>query len=174
MQDFSSFNLPIEVTVELTTQDELIRKQAEEIKTINEYWQSIVESSKQRIEQLNQDLDKSRSNHRGDISKIGTRILQEADDRDWCDEFDDIISDLNENLTVPLQRRTRTYKVSFFVRSEVSLSGTVEITAANADQAGRLLDENPYDYIGDLDDYIRDDIYNVEFLDASLEVNEVE
>lgn len=49
------------------------------------------------------------------INLIGNRLLQEAEDRQWCSEFDEIIEDVNQHLPAEfrLPARTKDYSVSW-------------------------------------------------------------
>jgi hypothetical protein len=75
--------------------------------------------------------------HRSDIAAIGQRLLDEADDRGWCDEYDTVVDELNKLLTVPLPTRERDFEVEIEVRVTVRVSAHGEQDAA--DKAGAVI-----------------------------------
>lgn len=62
--------------------------------------------------------------HRADIALIGERLIFEADQRGWCEQYDEVIDDLNTKLHVDLPLRQREYEVavSFTVRMNVTVT----------------------------------------------------
>jgi hypothetical protein len=60
--------------------------------------------------------------------RVRARMIQEAEDRDWCEDFDRILAEFG------LEPRTRNWRVTF------EIIGTVEVTllAKNADHASEL------------------------------------
>jgi hypothetical protein len=60
--------------------------------------------------------------------RVRARMIQEAEDRDWCEDFDRILDEFG------LEPRTRNWRVTFEV------TGTVEVTllAKNAEHAEEL------------------------------------
>lgn len=57
------------------------------------------------------DAATARKRHRDDIELIGERLMHEANERDWCSIYDDVIEDLNQKLYIELPVRLRTYTV---------------------------------------------------------------
>jgi len=77
------------------------------------------------------------ADHHADIDRIGSRLLNEARQRDWCGEYDAIIEDLNVDLHVPLPRREFTYECRVAIHSYVTVTvrahdeeDVVEVAAA--------------------------------------------
>jgi hypothetical protein len=104
----------------------------------------------------------SRGNHKDDVRRISEALIEEANTRGWCDDYDKFVEKLNSRLTVALETREREYEVSATYILKVS----TKITARNIDdandQAGEL----------DLDDYncsIRGDYDDIEFNDLDIE-----
>jgi len=62
--------------------------------------------------------------HRADIAIIGERLIFEADQRGWCEQYDKVIEDLNAKLHVELPARAREYEVSvsFLVHMNVTVT----------------------------------------------------
>lgn len=81
------------------------------------------------VDQLMSHLRSSRERHQRDITLIGTALMEEAERRDWCGEYDEVVEDLNHKLSVELPTRTREYTVTY------TLTVTVGVTAQNEDQA---------------------------------------
>ncbi len=92
-----------------------------------------VERLDRTVADLRTELDAARRAHHDDIATIGSALLREAEDRDWCQDYDQVIDELNQRLTVPLPERERAWDVSFDVRVTVHLSH-----ARNADAARDL------------------------------------
>jgi hypothetical protein len=94
--------------------------------------QAKLASANLRENDLRTRLDVSRRQHREDIATIGERLLSEAEDRDWCGEYDSIVEELNAALTVELPVRKRDYTVRVSVQVDIS------VTAADEDEARDL------------------------------------
>lgn len=62
--------------------------------------------------------------HESDIQKIGAALLEEAEDRGWCDDFDKFVSRLNNVLHCELPVRTKTYTIT--KKYMVTVSTTIE------------------------------------------------
>jgi hypothetical protein len=62
------------------------------------------------------EVHSTRDAHRQDIATIGDRLISEATGRGWCDIYDDVIAELNnqliEKLPVRLVKRTKTITVT--------------------------------------------------------------
>lgn len=89
-----------------------------------------VDRLRSTITELRGELDVAGQAHRDDIAAIGRALLREAEDRDWCDDFDRFVVDLNEQLSVALPERVRAWDVSFDLRVTVHIPH-----ARNADEA---------------------------------------
>jgi len=101
------------------------------------------------------------------IHMIGIRLIDEAERRNWCSEFDEIIDDVNANLPGPfeLPTREREYNVSWTETYTITVQRSTTVTARDAEQACDAASEL---YTGEADDYeIRDAIScgNYEFRD---------
>jgi chromosome segregation ATPase len=86
-----------------------------------------------RLEALQARLDRAITAHTKDIELIGEKLTEEAEERGWCDEYDELVSGLNRYLSVPLEERVNDYTVEFRV--------TMTITARNADAATDVASE---------------------------------
>lgn len=75
--------------------------------------------------------------HSRDIATIGRALLEEAEDRDWCDEFDTAVAALNEHLTIELPERTRMFSVDIPFKAVYYGTYTVEVEASTAELAAK-------------------------------------
>jgi hypothetical protein len=98
--------------------------------------------------------DTALANHEHDLETIGQRLIEESDERGWCDEFDRIIDDVNESLhgTLPL----RVQEFDLIVDVVIPSSTTVTVKARNEQEAVDLVQSNPSEYINMEDFYIDD------------------
>lgn len=66
------------------------------------------------------------SQYSKDITTISNRLLDEAQRRGWCSEYDTIVAELNTELSVPLRERrvvqTITLEVSYESEASVTLN----------------------------------------------------
>lgn len=69
--------------------------------------------------------------HDNDVATIGEALLEEAERRDWCSEFDEFVADINEKLHVPLPRRIKDWDV--YVPVEVTVR--VSVSAISEEDA---------------------------------------
>jgi hypothetical protein len=90
--------------------------------------------------------NKSRESHEQDIDRIGTALLKEAEDRDWCSAYDDFVEELNRSLNVELKTREHEYEVEIEVIQRRSQRITVTITARDEDHAKELIEDDPSNY----------------------------
>ena len=102
---------------------------------------------------INTQLNVVRNNYSSDIEKIGERLISEAEDRGWCDAYDEVIADLNSTLymELPSRERTFTYRARYTVYVEVEVESTNENDAE--EQARDLIEErlNEVEGIEELD-----------------------
>lgn len=79
---------------------------------------------------LRQELDATERRHKKDIATIGQALLSEAEERDWCSEYDDVVRSLNDELCVELPVRSMDATLDFLV--------TVSIDGATGDLLQRI------------------------------------
>lgn len=51
--------------------------------------------------------------HQADLATIGRILMREANDRSWCDEYDEIVAAINAEISSPLPVRTVRYRVTY-------------------------------------------------------------
>lgn len=73
--------------------------------------------------------DRSEENHQADVAKIGAALLEAAERRDWCSEYDDLVDAVNRQLHCELPTRVAEYTVTYTV--------TVTIEAARDESDAR-------------------------------------
>ena len=97
--------------------------------------------------------EESRQDAMRAISHIGDRLIQEAEGRSWCSEFDEIIDDVNCSLPgwLQLPTREREYEVNWTETYTVTVRRCTTVTARNEEAACDLVSD--MDVIGDADEY---------------------
>jgi hypothetical protein len=78
--------------------------------------------------------------HHADVAAIGARLLEEAEDRGWCAEFDEVVDSLNAVLRVELPLRVRAWAASFDLRVSVRIERARNEDDARA-QAATIADQ---------------------------------
>ena len=127
------------------------------------------DEARQRVDFLRQLYEARQSDaaarsarHREDIETIGTRLIKEAEDRGWCEVYDDVISDLNDKLYMKLEERTRDFVV------EVQALVTFKITVPDQTSKSEA-EETATDWIeNDASSHI-DDVYEITVRSAEVE-----
>ena len=84
------------------------------------------------IERLKEALARAETLHREDIEKIGETLMREADYREWCSEYDDVVKGVNSALHVSLPTRHVSAAIQFTV--------TVQVDNATGELRQRLID----------------------------------
>jgi hypothetical protein len=99
----------------------------------------------QRISQLEAALERSNgmlrtaqaqadaawARHRDDVRKIGAALLEEASERNWCEDYDEWVAKLNPSLSVRLEEREREFNVEVHLETWA----TREVLARNREEA---------------------------------------
>jgi len=94
----------------------------------------------ERLANSRNELSSARANHERDIELIGQTLLDEANSRGWCSEFDTIVDDLNASLNVELRRHEREFDVT------VTVTYGFSVTAVDADAASDIAANEYADY----------------------------
>jgi len=88
---------------------------------------------------------------------ISERLNHEADRRGWCDDFDEIIEEVNGLLPgwLQLAKREREYEIDVQVTATMTFTERVTVTASNEEDAREMAEEQVSDDIDRiLHDYI--------------------
>lgn len=67
------------------------------------------------VDRLLGQLRMARNNHASDINTIGERLIELAEAKGWCSDYDEEIEKLNNDLCVPLPTRSHEYIATFTV-----------------------------------------------------------
>ena len=105
---------------------------------------------------------------------IGNRLIEEADVRGWCSQFDEIIDEVNDKLPSgwALPNREKEYEVEVQVQGWASTTYTVTVTARSAEDAQSLVDDDP-DAFFDADDVLTEHVRYNTFDTLETEVRDV-
>lgn len=102
---------------------------------------------------------------------IGERLISEAQDRGWCEEFDRIIDDVNSQLVgFQLPTREDEFEVMVEVSGRLTYTTTVSVTARSQSEANEMVAENMDDYV-DADDILTHAALSTSFVDIECEIN---
>jgi len=99
--------------------------------------QTRAEVAERSLQIVQENRQLSRENHQADIDLISQVLMEEAENRDWCDEYDRVIDRLNDRLNRPLQVRTREFVIDVRVSYETSFT----VTARSQEEAEEILTE---------------------------------
>jgi hypothetical protein len=91
-------------------------------------------------------VEAAKQSHAADVAVITSWLQNEAQERDWCDEYDDCVEAVNHKLTIKLPSRKRDYTVTM----RVSYVLTRNVHVASADEA--------WDYVTEDWDTIHDNV----------------
>jgi hypothetical protein len=75
------------------------------------------------LEQAKADLEQAKALHAKDMATVSERLNKEAVDRGWCEEYDEITSDLNTDLHIPLSKRYQQFNIDLTVLVPISWRG---------------------------------------------------
>lgn len=87
------------------------------------------------VENLTHRLGLARRHHQEDITLIGEKLMYEAERRDWCSEYDDVVEGLNNGLHIELPTRSRDVDVNYSVTLTVTLNRSTSVSVSGGDDA---------------------------------------
>lgn len=97
---------------------------------------------------LRERLLQSQRDHVADLRVIATAAKDEAEERDWCSDYDNAVDEVRRHLTSTGRSvldeyayRKRTYKVTIGGKLTLEFSQTVSVEARNEDEARELATE---------------------------------
>lgn len=93
---------------------------------------------RQQLQVAQAEIGNARRKHEADIEAIGDTLIEEAESRNWCSDYDEVIDNLNPNLHIALRER----KKDFTVRTRVTYYVDVDVEARNAEAAEAMVDED--------------------------------
>lgn len=110
------------------------------------------------IQELRDDAALARERHRRDVNLIGDSLLSEAESRGWCEDFDNFVENLNDELYVTLPTRVRTYtmRVTATIEMEVEVeASSIEHAVDKAkDDVNEEINDMPSTYDWHIDDVV--------------------
>lgn len=114
-----------------------------------------VEMSRSHWENMARNYEKQ---HIDDIHKIGKALIAEAESRGWCDQYDQFVDKLNDELNRSLEVREHEYtiEVEYKVRIQREVAGTsydsaLELLREDVERELRAIDDADYDFNSDTD-----------------------
>jgi hypothetical protein len=113
------------------------------------------------------------------IQTIGDALIENADRREWCGEFDTKIEEMNSWLENQLgvdwrlPTREKEYTVTVTINAEVTFNEEITVTARNEEDARQDVLNNIEDHI-DLDEAATDHCRSNTFDDISFDIDSVE
>lgn len=105
---------------------------------------------RQRLTDLQQQYDRQRNEAMNTLTIISDRLIAEANNRGWCNEYDEIVERINNDLPnwLQLAEREGEYEVTWTETYTVTIDRTATVTARDADSAADLVSSDP-DAFGD-------------------------
>ena len=102
---------------------------------------------------------------------IGETINNEAEHRGWCEQFDNIVENVNARLTggARLPERVQEFDVEVTVTGTLSTYYTVRVSAKSQDDAETMVSESPSDYF-DADEVLTDYAHSTSFDDIEVDL----
>lgn len=91
---------------------------AQQLRDLND----ALERSQADLREANRALSDAREAHKKDIELIGTACIEAAEENDFCQVYDNCVSDLNDEISFPLPLRPMEYDVTFYFRQTVTVT----------------------------------------------------
>lgn len=127
---------------ELIREKRALEAEAADQREISRLHDSSAADLLQELNRVKAELGIVRNNYDADILTIGEALIEEAEDRGWCDEFDTFIDGLEPKLHAEMPRRVRDYDVYV----EITVRVPVTVSARNADHARERAEEDWRDH----------------------------
>lgn len=128
MTDEEWVDIPNRVYVNLTNTDPAL--------TVGKLF-ALYASEANHVEAWVKRYEESREEAMRAIRRIGNRLIEEAESRSWCSEFDEIIDDVNTDLPgwLQLPERTREFEVTWTESYTVTVRRSISVEAKSEEQA---------------------------------------
>jgi hypothetical protein len=129
--DIARTDTDIDASTPQSTQDtiDLLRARTAEQDTIVAGLSAAAQNMQRNLDAAIQRHEQSVSQHRADIAAIGECLLEEAQNRRWCGEYDTVIDKLNSRLAVELPVRELVHEVEADIRVTVRVAARGESDA---------------------------------------------
>lgn len=107
---------------------------------------------------------------KADFRIVSNALLKEAEERDWCSDYNKFVAEVNETLNImQLETLEKEYEVEVELTRTQTVTAYVRMTATSAEEAEQLTEHLSFDDIVaesvSEDDWDTDD-YNIEIKDA--------
>ena len=118
-------------------------------------------------ERVRAELAQLRSDVAHDVDRLSDRLIDEADRRGWCEQYDEIIEDVNTHMRcIAIRTRQQDYEIEVAITGTMTIHKTVTVNARNRDEAFERFREYPESYFnveeGLLDAAQRNGFNNIE------------
>lgn len=123
-----------------------------------------IQSLEAQLKGARESRDKAVNDHIAAMQTIGDRLIEEANNRSWCSEYDEIVEDLNRQLVYELPLRHKDYEVYLDVTLRVRVDVSEQRDADSAaDYAKEMMEDQTIDIRGAYDVDVNEiRTYNVE------------
>lgn len=119
----------------------------DELKSLNTALQASLAEANELVAALRSERDHAQerlhdySNKVAQDSQIlSEKLIEEANRRNWCDEYDEIVDALNGLfLVLSIDQRTREYEVEVVLSGTITARTTVIVTAGSREDAEQLI-----------------------------------
>jgi hypothetical protein len=79
-----------------------------------------------------------------DADKISTALAEEAENRDWCGEYNDFCERVNSTLErIALQPLEQEYEIEVEIKAEISTRYILMVTASSLENAQSMVEDDP-------------------------------
>jgi len=96
------------------------------------------------------EMTKQKRDYSSDIDLIGSMLEQEAESRNWCNEYDQFIDQFNgESKIAYISPREKEYDVTVDVTVTMTVPVTISVTARNEQDAESIVGDEASSYIDD-------------------------
>lgn len=83
-----------------------------------------------------------------DFSRYATRILQEAVDRGWCEQYEGVMRDIQDDLEIAeIPEREQEFEVEIEMEGTCRVTRTVTVTAKSLDDAIEMVNDDMDSYV---------------------------
>lgn len=125
------------------------------------------------LEEARRDRDNLRTRaaaYAEDFDTVGTMLLEEAERRGWCSDYDEFVDTVNGKLgMLSLPEREQEYEVEVTVTGTLTTTTTVTVMARSQEDADTIVEENMDEYV-DAEDILTDAARSASFDDIQCEV----
>lgn len=96
---------------------------------------------------------------KADFNIVSNALLEEAEERDWCSDYNEFVERVNEHLNImQLETMEKEYEVEVELTRTQSVTTYVTVTAANATLAEQIVEGMRFDTI--VEENVSDEDWN--------------